>query len=225
MKNNPTIEDAKALSAQLRQPEGEMGQKVGNLMNDGNRPMNLQTLAAIDAKKGEHILEIGMGNGAFVKNILNAELDIRYTGIDFSPLMVEESKQRNSNYVTTGQAAFIEANLEALPLDDNSVDKAFTINTFYFWEHITQCLSEIKRVLKPGGKVFLSLRPKETLDQFPFCEYGFRKWTRTQILEELSLHNFVNIEVTHVIEPEKDGFGKKMAFETLIFECTVAYTH
>jgi ubiquinone/menaquinone biosynthesis C-methylase UbiE len=218
----PTIEYAKAQPPKLRQPEGEMGQKVGNLMNDGNRPMNLQTLAALDAKKGEHILEIGMGNGAFVKNILSIDPTLRYTGIDFSPLMVEESNQRNSNYVTNGQAAFAEANLEALPLDDNSVDKAFTINTFYFWEDITQCLSEFKRVLKSGGKVFLSVRPKETLDQFPFCEYGFRKWTKSQIMDELSLHNFVNIEVTHVIEPEKDGFGTKMAFETLIFECTVA---
>ena len=89
MEKIPTIEDAKALAAQLRQPEGEMGQKVGNLMNDGNRPMNLQTLAALDAKKGEHILEIGMGNGAFVKNILSIDPTLRYTGIDFSPLMVE----------------------------------------------------------------------------------------------------------------------------------------
>lgn len=219
--NQPTLEEQKALAAQLRKPEGDVGKNVGNFMNEGNRRMNLQTLAVLDARDKEQILEIGMGNGAFVPNILNTASGIKYIGVDFSPTMIHEAKRLNKQAVDTGQAAFIEANLEKLPIEDNSIDKAFTINTFYFWEHIDLCISELKRVIKPNGKFIISVRPKEILDEFPFCDYGFRKWTKSEILQELSQHALVNIEVTHVIEPKKEGFGKLMALETLLFECTV----
>src|SRR6476619_7183860 len=73
--------DSITLAGQLRQPEGSLGIKVGENMNKGNRLMNL---------------EIGIGNGFFVKDIIASAKDVRYTGCDFSETMIKEAKDLNN---------------------------------------------------------------------------------------------------------------------------------
>ncbi|MBK7811139.1 MAG: hypothetical protein IPI50_07870 [Saprospiraceae bacterium] len=57
----------KEIAKQLRQPSGEFATQVGQKMNEGNLHINLNTIEALNLQKGDHILEIGMGNGFFVK--------------------------------------------------------------------------------------------------------------------------------------------------------------
>ena len=108
-------ERIKEFASQLRKPEGENGSKIGHLMNEGNGPMNMHTLAVLNPKENNSILEIGMGNGYFVKHILNSHPSILYTGCDFSELMVQESISNNSNFISEDRAHFVESNMEKLP--------------------------------------------------------------------------------------------------------------
>ena len=75
--------DNKTLAEQLRQPEGSLGIKVGENMNKGNRLMNLETIRQLEIAENDNILEIGMGNGYFVKDIITAATNVTYTGCDF----------------------------------------------------------------------------------------------------------------------------------------------
>lgn len=36
----------------------------------------------------------------------------------------------------------------------------FSVNSMHYWEDLQEALKEIKRVLKPGGEVCISLHPK-----------------------------------------------------------------
>ena len=64
-----TKTDWKAVAAQLKKPHGEYATQIGERMNESNRLMNLETISGLDLQKGNKVLEIGMGNGAFINNV------------------------------------------------------------------------------------------------------------------------------------------------------------
>lgn len=186
------------IARQLRKPEGEMGKKIGIMMNEGNLFMNKSAIEALSLTPGDHILEIGPGNGLFVKDILSVDDSIRYTGVDFSELMIEEAKEINSEWLEKKRAEFVLANVEKLPCKDHSFTKIFTINTLYFWNEPKIVLKEIKRVLKPGGKFLLVFRPEESLSQLPFTKFGFKMYKSSEASELLSQNDFKIIDTLEI---------------------------
>ena len=58
-----------------------------------------------------------IGNGFFVKNILSADNSIKYTGCDFSEIMVDEARKQNVNFIASGQAKFLKADANELPFE------------------------------------------------------------------------------------------------------------
>ena len=85
------------------------------------------------------------------------------------------------------------ADVQNLPFEDSSIDKAYTVNTVYFWQDIDQGFSEIKRVLKPNGIFLNVLYVKEWLDKLPITQYGFSKYTVEQI-EKIIIENGLKVE-------------------------------
>jgi len=102
-------------------------------------------------KEGEKILDIGCGNGRLLKFF---HKNIRYFGVDFSENLIEIAKGKYP------QANFLVANVLNLPFKDNFFDKVFSIATLH---HIPSekfrllALKEIKRVLKDGGELILTV--------------------------------------------------------------------
>jgi ubiquinone/menaquinone biosynthesis C-methylase UbiE len=186
--------DSKTLAGQLRQPEGSLGIKVGENMNKGNRLMNLETIRQLEISGNDNILEIGMGNGFFVKDIINAAQNVKYTGCDFSETMIKEASDLNNSYFPG--AKFVLSDATHLPFSDALFDKVFTVNTIYFWEDAKQILSEIRRVLKPNGIFIVTLRPRHVMDQLPVAKHGFNTFNNEEVAHLLDEHNFKTVSIT-----------------------------
>jgi ubiquinone/menaquinone biosynthesis C-methylase UbiE len=120
------------IASQLRKPEGEEGIKTGEWMNRGNELMNKLAIATLQASPNDHILEIGMGNGFFVKNIVSVHESIKYVGCDFSDLMTKEAEKNNLVWIGKNQAQFRMGDVNQLPFEDARFNKILTINTVYF---------------------------------------------------------------------------------------------
>jgi ubiquinone/menaquinone biosynthesis C-methylase UbiE len=213
--------DLQLLAAQLRKPDGEIGKQIGEVMNNGNNLINQWTIAALDVQDGDSILEIGMGNGYFVKDILSGRSSVIYHGVDYSQLMVDEAKKLNASFIDTKQANFTVANAGKMPFESNYFNKIFTINTIYFWDNAEDELREIKRVLQPGGKFVIAIRTKESMDQMPFTEYGFIKYNQDEFVDVLQKNGFTISNVDQRKEPPYDFNGKQMELENLIVSCTI----
>ena len=125
--------DLRELAAQLRKPQGKVGIEIGQVMNKGNALLNDWAIEELALGANDHVLEVGMGNGYFVNKILEKDETIRYTGYDYSTLMVEEAKTINSSYGATGKARFILGDADDLPFDEDEFSKILTVNTIYFW--------------------------------------------------------------------------------------------
>jgi ubiquinone/menaquinone biosynthesis C-methylase UbiE len=201
------------IAQQLRKPDGEAGRQFGEQMNAGNYLMNKNTLDHLQAPAGARILEIGMGNGHFVKDILESDPTIKYTGCDYAETMIAEATMRNAGFIENGQAEFVLAPASELPFDDNTFDRIFTVNTVYFWEEPKQELAEIRRVLKKNGKLLIAARPKWVMEQMPFTNYGFTRYSKEDLADLLHANSFSTIDVEESSEPDYtvNGIVTRMA--------------
>jgi ubiquinone/menaquinone biosynthesis C-methylase UbiE len=217
----PDEETLKHIAAQLRKPEGEAGKQTGERMNVGNEAMNLATIAQLHIAPDDNLLEIGMGNGYFVPQIVGVNDTVKYTGIDYSETMVEEACMLNKQQIADGQVQFVLGKVEGMPFEDNTFTKAFTVNTLYFWENPAQVLAELRRVLKPGGLLLITIRPKEVMENYAFTKYGFTAYSPTDAATLLTANNFTVTNIVDVEEPEVDFNGEKVKAKSIII-CTVA---
>ncbi|RAJ95728.1 methyltransferase family protein [Larkinella arboricola] len=210
--------DLKAVAAQLRKPDGDFGKQMGAKMNESNRAINFYTIQKLNLKNNARLLEIGMGNGFFVKDIVAHYPSVTYTGCDFSETMVQEAGKLNASLVEDGQVTFLLAPSNALPFPDATFDTVFTINTLYFWSDPRQELTEIRRVLKPGGRLLLAIRPKSVMEKLPFTAYDFTLYEKEDVVELLTKNGYGLMEVIEKNEPDQNVNGQFFRMETLIIE-------
>ena len=198
------------LAKHLRQPSGEAGKKVGDMMNKGNKHICLNSYKTLAPKPGDHVLEIGMGNGTFVTEFIEQN-SITYVGLDYSPTMVQEAELKNTDVISKSKACFVEASVEHIPNEDDTFDAITTTNTIYFWPNPSENASELKRVLKPGGKILIAYRDKSFMDNLEITRYGFEKYHSKDIEILLTKAGFSSIQTIEIKEPEMEFDGKKVA--------------
>jgi ubiquinone/menaquinone biosynthesis C-methylase UbiE len=204
-------EDAlKLIAKHLQKPEGEIGKQTGVKMNAGNKLMNQASIEQLQVSPHDRVLEIGMGNGFFVKDILSIDPSISYAGCDFSDIMIVEAEKMNQEYIEKGQAQFFLTNADKLPFMDGTFNKIVTVNTIYFWKNPEEVLAEFKRVLQPNGKLIIGLRPKSQMKNYPFVKYDFNLFSKEEVAELLSKNDFDVTSILEKEEPDQEINGKKV---------------
>lgn len=207
------------MARQLRKPRGNRGLKVGDMMNRANEFLYDQTFAIMNPLAGEHLLEIGFGNGLFFGKFLQVPGTIRMKGIDSSAGMVQAARQLNQNAITAGLLDICQGSSASLPYPDDHFDKVYCINVIYFWDHPGEHLAEVKRVLKPGGRFYATIRTRESMELMPFTKYGFRKYDEAGWDNELRSAGLQLEEARSIQEPAVEFHGKAFSIQSL---CLVA---
>ena len=150
-----------------RKPEGEAGAAMLSRMNESHGPVTEWALSFMDPTGAKQLLDIGCGGGATIGRLARLAPEAKVTGVDYSPVSVQESKDYNENLIREGRVEVIEASVEELPFADDTFDRITTVESFYFWPDPQENLKEVRRVLKPGGRFFLiaDIYGKAGLDQ------------------------------------------------------------
>lgn len=207
------------MAKQLRKPRGRLGSKVGNMMNRANVFLYDFTLDLVKPAKNESILEIGFGNGKFFDKIFARAAGLKITGLDYSLAMLDAAKENNKKVVASGDLSLLLGSSDQLPFADNSFDKIFCINVIYFWDQPQQHLQEIKRVLKPGGSFYSTVRTRESMLKMPFTKYGFAFYDSVKWKTYIESINMVYIDEYPTDEPVVELDGNKFIVQSL---CVVA---
>ncbi len=221
MEHQQSIEDLKSIARQLACPEGEHGIKTGEMMHASNIGMTSAAIDALNLQNDGIILEIGHGNGAHIEHLLKQANDIRYFGADISETMIAAAKRINLAYIESGQVSFQLTNGQTLPYADASFDGIFTVNTIYFWQNPNAYLLEIKRVLKPGGKLVLCFADKTFMEKLPFTPYGFTLYGQEKVQQLLAESGFTIKNTTKNLEQVLSKTGEQVEREYYVVVASV----
>lgn len=113
------------------------------------RCMYPEIVRQVEAAEGENILDIGCGNGNILKT-LTGRRPGNYYGVDLSPAMIGEAKKRLPEGVNLQIADVVN-----LPFADQSFDILLCNASFHHYEEPDKAISEMHRVLRPGGTLIL----------------------------------------------------------------------
>ncbi|MBF8277875.1 MAG: methyltransferase type 11 [Candidatus Brocadiaceae bacterium] len=157
-------------------------------------------------------IEIGVGTGRF-------SIPFGITvGVEPARAMAEISRKRG--------VTVYKSNAEHLPFQDNSFEFALVVTTLCFLEYPFQALKEIKRILRPAGKIVIGMLDEESppgkLYEKKRKKNKFyrnaRFYSVNQVLDSLKKLAFDNIQTVQTIfknpdriqslEPIKECFGE-----------------
>ncbi len=114
------------------------------------RKKALRELRSIQPK---HILDVATGTGDFALMAVKHLHPEKVTGIDISNGMLEVGRKKVAQSHLNNRIELLNGDSETINFPDNTFDAvtvAFGVRNF---EHLEKGLSEIRRVLKPGGKL------------------------------------------------------------------------
>ena len=109
------------------------------------RPIRERVIGAAEGR----VLEIGVGSGL---NLPFYRPPVREV-LALEPAAKLMAMAQNASRSTIMPVSFLEASAEAIPLADHSVDTIVTTWTMCSIPHADTALAEIRRVLRPGGKL------------------------------------------------------------------------
>lgn len=172
------------IGKQFHKPSGLGGRLATFVMNRQNWQQYAGTetaLSLLEPDAAKTVLDIGFGNG-YLLNRLASRYACQFYGIDISPDMLAIATQRNKSFVESGRMALSLGGAEKIGLPDGSIDKAYTVNTVYFWSSLDAGLAEIWRVLRPGGVFVNTVYSKAMLDSLPVTKSGYAKYQTDEFL-------------------------------------------
>ena len=134
-------------------PQGALGRLGGIIMARTNAECGAWVTELLEILPTESVLEVGFGPGIVIQRLSN--LAGHVAGIDPSQEMVRQARSHNASAIEGGRVDLRHGGVESLPFDSNTFEKAIAINSMQVWPDAIAGLGEIRRVVRPGGRIGL----------------------------------------------------------------------
>ena len=122
-------------------------------------PPAAQLVRFARVKPADGVLDVACGTG--VVAVTAARLGARVTGLDLTPALLERARENAS--LAHVAIDFHEGDVERLPFDDSEFDVVLSQYGHMFAPRPELAVSEMLRVLRPGGTIAFSTWPPEML--------------------------------------------------------------
>jgi SAM-dependent methyltransferase len=120
---------------------------------------------ALNLAPGQTLVDLGCGRGGpglWLARTANVSL----TGVDFSPVAIEQATQRAALFGLAGRARFVIGDLTGTGLPGDSADAAVSVDAFHFAADPDAAATHARQLLRPGARLVLTnWQPKHPGDR------------------------------------------------------------
>ncbi len=147
-----TPEYERFIDITARRPTGQVGVAHYRDAKEHQRSFQI-ALEGLHLTPHDRYLELGFGGGQLLEMAL--QIVASAAGIDHSPDMLALASERNVSAVVAGRLQLVYGDVHQLPWAAAEFTCAAAVNMFFFVQEPDRFLSEIHRVLGPGGRLVI----------------------------------------------------------------------
>ena len=136
-------------------------------------------VAADESLPYERAMELGCGTGFFLLNLMQSGVAKKGSVTDLSPGMVKVALRNAENLGLDVDGRVADA--ERIPYDDNTFDLVVGHAVLHHIPDVEQALSEVLRVLKPGGRFVFAGEPSTIGDFYARWMSRATWWATTHV--------------------------------------------
>ena len=124
-------------------------------MNSSHSNLTDWGLTHVLIEKQFRILDVGCGGGRTIQKLAAVATEGKVSGIDYAAGSVAVARQTNASLIDSGRVEIQHASVSQLPFSDDTFDLVTSVESQYYWPDLLKDMNEIRRVLKPGGRLII----------------------------------------------------------------------
>jgi SAM-dependent methyltransferase len=136
--------------------EGTLPGRAGSWVNSYlGRPMYRLIADVLELRRDDELLDVACGWGEYL--VVHAAQARRVAGIDWSEAKVRLARERLADRIAAGTAEVVHGDATVLPWAEATFSAVTLMDAFPFLADPRRVLSEILRVLRPGGRLVVQI--------------------------------------------------------------------
>jgi SAM-dependent methyltransferase len=149
------------MAAVAMQPAGRAFERLlaavrGRSASFGAERVRRALLARLDVAPRDRVLELGVGSGRLLSAVAARATQGIVAGVEPDEVAYRQARRTCERGIREGRVMLLRGtSLDLSAFADGAFDKVYGVHVAYFWEDPLPDLAEIRRVLRPGGRLLL----------------------------------------------------------------------
>ncbi|HKD78232.1 MAG TPA: class I SAM-dependent methyltransferase [Candidatus Angelobacter sp.] len=169
----------------------------GDEMEDHHSDITDQTLALMDLQTHDRVLDLGCGTGWASRRMANVAAEV--VGLDVADEMLRRAEQSSFSFKNI---RYLWGSAESIPATDHYFHKVLSVESFYYYADQGKALDELRRVLAPGGKLFILINLYKdnhySLRWVGELKVPVQAFSEKEYMELLHRHGFINVQARRI---------------------------